>query len=219
METLSNLNHRQQALLRHLLYHGEGLTLDQLAQLLEISRNAVAQHMPALEGWRYVESTLLPSGGGRPSRAYQLTDAGKALFPKQYGLFSTMMLKTLTTKLEGKELENLLAAIGRDIADSFKERVAKSEDKMEEVRRIMEEVGYETVKSTTASDPSEIVAKNCVFHDLAKENNAVCQLDLALIASLLDADIEQTECMAKGGESCRFCVAKTHTKGPKIYPK
>lgn len=90
----------------------------------------------------------------------------------------------------------------------YKERVKKSASKIEEGRKIMEELGYETRTASTAIDTSEIVAKNCIFHGMAVENNAVCALDRALISSLLEARIEQRECMVKGGNSCRFSIRK-----------
>lgn len=207
MKALASLSHRQQTLLRHLLYSNQGLTLDQLADLLGISRNAVKQHISVLEKMDCIESRMLPSGGGRPSRAYTLTDAGMEIFPKQYALFSTMLLKTISESIKDTELVNLLASIGHDLALPFKERVQHSDNKIEEVINIMEELGYEARQFSSKNKPTEIIAKNCVFHDLAKENSAVCELDRSLISSLLDATIEQKECMVKGGESCRFCIS------------
>ena len=206
METLSSLSHRQQALIRHLLYSDQGLTLDQLANLLEISRNAVTQHIAGLEKLNCIESRMLPSAGGRPSRAYTLTDIGMAMFPKQYALFSTALLKTISENFEGVELEKLLITIGRDLAIPFKDRVNNSDNKIEEVIKIMEELGYEA-RLSSLNTSTEIVAKNCVFHDLAVENSAVCELDRSLISTLLESKIEQQECMVKGGSSCRFCIS------------
>jgi DeoR family transcriptional regulator, suf operon transcriptional repressor len=208
METLASLSHRQQTLLRHLLYSNQGLTLDQLADLLGISRNAVKQHISVLEKLDCIESRMLPSGGGRPSRAYTLTDVGMAIFPKQYALFSTMLLKAISKNIKGSELENLLGTIGHELAQPFKDRVKSSDNKIEEVINIMEELGYETRQFSSENKPTEITAKNCVFHDLAVENSAVCELDRSLISSLLETTVEQKECMVKGGSRCLFCICE-----------
>jgi len=205
MDTLSSLSHRQQALLRHLLNSEQGLTLDQLADLLEISRNAVKQHISVLEKISCIESRMLPSAGGRPSRAYTLTETGMAIFPKQYALFSTALLNAIGENLKASELEKLFMTIGRDLASSFKDRVNNSDNKIAEVIKIMEELGYEA-RLSSKDMASEIIAKNCVFHDLAVKNPTVCELDRSLISALLDSRIEQQECMVKGGNSCRFCV-------------
>ncbi len=207
METLTSLSHRQQSILRHLLCNSDGLTLDQLSGRLSISRNAVKQHLCVLEGLNAIGSHILPSGGGRPCRAYTLSHAGKDLFPKQYALFSIMLLKTLSKNLEDDKLESMLKSIGRELALPFKDRVRQSENIIAEVTAIMSELGYETVLPNS-NDANEINAKNCVFHDLAKENPKVCELDLALISTLLESEIEQTECMAVGGHSCRFRAHK-----------
>lgn len=207
METLSSLSDRQQALLRHLLYSDQGLTLDQLANLLGISRNAVTQHITALEKLDCIDSRMLPSAGGRPSRAYTPSDTGMAMFPKQYALFSTALLNAISQNLKPADLEKLFNTIGHDLAAPFKDRVNNSDNKIEEVTKIMEELGYEA-RSSSSNNSVEIIAKNCVFHDLAVENSAVCELDRSLISSLLDSKIEQKECMVKGGSSCRFCISK-----------
>lgn len=206
MEYIPILSDRQKSLMRLMLHNEQGLTLDQLANKLGISRNAVNQHISVLEKVGCIESKTLPSEGGRPSRAFKLNEAGMALFPKQYALFSKMLLKAVTLDLPENKLNSILTLIGRELAEPYKERIAKSDNKIAEVNLIMEELGYETSKTADKSQSSEIVAKNCVFHDLAIENNMVCELDRTLISTLLDVEIEQTECMAKGGESCRFCI-------------
>src|SRR5690606_12216881 len=69
--------------LRELLGHrATGRTADELAAALEVSRNAVQQQLTALEGDGLVEVLELRSTGGRPSRAYTLTEAGMELFPR-----------------------------------------------------------------------------------------------------------------------------------------
>ena len=208
MHTLSSLSHRQQAILRHILHSDGGLTLDQLANLLEISRNAVTQHIAALEKLGCIETSMLPSAGGRPSRAYRLAEKGMAMFPKQYALISTALLNSVSEYLNDDELEKLFISIGHSLAASFKDRVKQSKNKIAEVIEIMEELGYEAMSSSTNMD-TEIIAKNCVFHDLAVENSTVCELDRTLISELLGSRVEQQECMVKGGNSCRFCINKT----------
>jgi len=47
-------------------------------------------------------------------------------------------------------------------------------------------------------------ADNCVFHTLALANPNICQFDLALLAAFTDSAVDHQECMAKGGNICRF---------------
>jgi predicted ArsR family transcriptional regulator len=53
-------------------------------------------------------------------------------------------------------------------------------------------------------DGPEIEAHNCVFHDLAKADQAICEVDLALLRSLSGKTVDHRRCMARGEGSCRF---------------
>lgn len=211
MSALLNMGHRQQLLLKALLRNHKGLTVDQLAQELSISRNAVNQHLSSLEGQHYVESSLQLSTGGRPGSSYRLSAIGQELFTRHYSLFSRLLLQLVQQKLGDETLKECMIDLGEQLASEYKARVQSKgsmADKIKEVKLIMYELGYETSIDTDESNPLEIVANNCVFHKLAEDCKDVCDLDLTLMSSLLDAKIDHTECMVRGGECCRFGVKK-----------
>ena len=210
MSALSNIGQRQQLLLKALLHSPKGLTVDQLAQELSISRNAVHQHLASLEGQRYIENSLQSSTGGRPGRIYKLSAIGQELFPRHYSLFSRLLLQLVQQKLGDATLKECMSSLGEQLASEYKTRVqnkGSTADQIREVKLIMSELGYETQLGADEANPLEIVASNCVFHQLAADCKEVCELDLTLMASLLDANIEHKECMVRGGECCRFGVA------------
>lgn len=207
MTGISNIGHRQQQLLKALLHSPNGLTLDQLAQELSISRNAVNQHVANLEKLKYVESILQPSTGGRPGRIYLLTSQGQELFPRHYSLFSRLLLRLVQQRLGEASLKECLAELGEHLSLEYKARVMRKAtlaEQVGEVKQIMYELGYET--EMDGDSPDEIVASNCVFHELARDCKEVCELDIALISNLLDARIDHKECMVRGGQCCRFSV-------------
>ena len=68
----------------------------------------------------------------------------------------------------------------------------------------MRELGYEA--SARKDGEPVIEALNCVYHELAKSDRTVCALDLALIESLADAEVEHRACMARGDNACVFCL-------------
>ena len=99
-----------------------------------------------------------------------------------------------------------LKALGERLAAQLKSRVGDGDldDKAAVIADLMRELGYES----TAPEGSEplIEALNCVYHDLALADRAVCHLDLSLIGTLADADVEHRACMARGDNSCVFCL-------------
>lgn len=209
MSAISCLGERQQSLLNVLLRHRNGLTVDELSSVLEISRNAVNQHLSSLGNSGFIESTLLHSTGGRPSRVFTLTTSGLELFPRHYSFLARFLLSWFKKNLGEEQLESCLQEFGEQVAQEFSGRVEKHSaqtEKVSEVAAIMRELGYDTDVTLNNENYSEIIASNCVFHKLAEECHGVCTLDLSLLASLLNADIEHKKCIVKGDKNCCFGI-------------
>ncbi len=205
MSLIGSFGQRQQALLQLLLEHKDGLTMDELARAVEVSKAAVHQHLVALERGGYVSQRELRKTGGRPCQVYALTERGIHLFPKQYAWFAELLLKELITRLGRVEVQRLLYRLGQEVAASLRARLAgkAAEERLAEVVAMLVELGYEArVEGQTIS------AKNCVYHELASQYPEVCALDLGLLEALLGEGVTQTECMVRGGKACKFCVLK-----------
>lgn len=204
---LDVIGHRQQALLNLLLETKQGLTIDQMAAQLGITRTAVREHVASLERDRLIAAGAFASStGGRPGRLYALTPRGLALFPKQYDLMARMLLGALTQHLGADEAEQALRDLGEKLAAQLKPQIASGtlEERTRAIAALMRELGYES--SAPARSEPTIEALNCVYHELARENQTVCQLDLALIGALADAKVEHRACMARGDNACVFCL-------------
>ncbi|MCW5598916.1 MAG: HTH domain-containing protein [Nitrosomonas sp.] len=210
MSALSLLGERQQSLLTALLHHRNGLTVEELSRLLAISRNAVNQHLTSLSGDGFIQSEMLESTGGRPSRVYTLTSTGLELFQRQYSFLAKLLLSWMNKNLGEQELNACLTELGEQMSEGFISRISKhysQKDKLHEVATILTELGYDASVGQSTDNYAEIVANNCVFHELAKQHQGFCVLDLSFLASLLKADIEHKECIVKNGERCCFRVA------------
>jgi DeoR family transcriptional regulator, suf operon transcriptional repressor len=213
MSSLSLLGERQQSLLTALLRHRKGLTVEELSSLLTISRNAVNQHLASLGGGGFVQNALLESTGGRPSRVYTLTPSGLELFQRQYSFLAKLLLSWMEKNLGEEELKACLTSLGKQSADEFGSRITKhtsQTDRLREVAAIMSELGYDASVNKNSEHRFEIVANNCVFHELAKQSQGFCTFDLSFLASLLNAEIEHKECIVKNGDRCCFGLVE-HT--------
>jgi DeoR family transcriptional regulator, suf operon transcriptional repressor len=198
---------RQRDLLERLLIRKNGLTIDDLAKELGITRNATQQHTLALEKGGYIEKGALMATRGRPGRVYVLSKKGVDLFPKQYSWFSELLLNSLKSQLGSDGLETKLCEIGNDLAQSLKPKLANLSlpEKINAVSHIMQDLGFEAEVKESETLPF-IEAHNCIYHNLAKEYEEVCQLDRSLLESLLDSEINHEECIIRGGEVCRFKI-------------
>ena len=70
---LNTMGERQKQLLKLLRGNKPGLSVDELSKGLDITRNAVRQHLASLEAAGLVTTgATRPSGGGRPQQLYVL---------------------------------------------------------------------------------------------------------------------------------------------------
>lgn len=203
---LDLLGRRQKDLLKLLQRHKDGLTVDELGQRLEITRNAVRQHLTALEGEGLVCHGPVRPTGGRPTQVYSLSAKGKEIFPRQYAWMAQLIVDSIRQEAGGPGLRKRLASMGTKVAEQLRGQQPGGRSRQEKVLKLaelMEQLGYSTAQ-TTVLQPNVISADNCVFHDLAQKDSNICQFDLALLSAYTESSVDLQECMAKGGHVCRF---------------
>ena len=199
------LGQSQQALLHLLLKHKGGMTVDELAAQLDITRNAVRQHLAALGNDGLVAPGASRPSGGRPQQLYVLSERGKEAFPRQYSWFAELVIETIRDEAGATGLRKRLAAMGARIAEKLRAQHAPPANRqraVEQLAGVMQQMGYNT--GGRAAGQGVIEADNCVFHNLAMKNPDICQFDLALLAKFTDSKVDHQECMARGGNVCRF---------------
>jgi DeoR family suf operon transcriptional repressor len=205
------ISSRQQQILNLLLESKAGLCIDEIASALGISRNAVQQHLNKLERDGYVELGSLNKTAGRPVRSFVLTEAGFNSFPKQYAWFSELILSSLKEKMGHEAFLDYLRQLGLSLSQTLLPRFEglTMERKIEELIKVMDSLGFQTRSGENEAGPQQsIEAFNCVYHDLANKHEEICEFDRTLISTLLDREIDHTECMSKGGAKCCFKIKK-----------
>ena len=204
---LEILGDRQKQLLKLLLKNKPGLTVDELSKGLKITRNAVRQHLAALDSDGLIALGATRPSGGRPHQLYALTEKGKEIFPRQYTWFAQMMVESVERETGAEGLNKRLEAIGSTLGKQLRSQypaLATREQKVEKLAEVMEGLGYNAKNVTAPRRAPVIEADNCVFHNLARKNPEICRLDLALLETFTDSRVDHQECMARGGNVCRF---------------
>jgi len=199
---LEGLGRTQRDLLHALLHRPAGMSIDELAQALAITRTAVRQHLAALERDGLVRRGATRPTGRRPEQLHQLSDKARELFPRQYPLLANLLIDQVAGLLGADALQELMRGLGRKLAADLETQV------VDEARIVqhMNQAGYEAAVFFRSSGETQIVAHNCVFHHLANEHPVVCELDLALIGALGGGEAQHLECMLRGGQVCRFAL-------------
>jgi predicted ArsR family transcriptional regulator len=219
---------RQKQLMRLLLKNKGGMTVDELAQALKVTRNAVRQHLATLSKNGFVAPGRTRPTRGRPQQLHVLTDAGKEAFPRHYSWFAQLLVDAIAGEHGAEGLRTRLGRVAAAVATQLQQRGAvngngngtanatpgpaaqgngMNGDLRQRVARlasVMDELGYDARVGADVNSLPAIEADNCVFHELAKKNPEICHFDLALLSSATDSKVEHHECMARGGNVCRF---------------
>jgi len=197
----------QQALLRQLLWHPEGLGVEELCVKLRVSHNAVRQHLTALGAADLVERTAPRPTGGRPGAVFAITAAGRELFPRNYGAIAGALVEKLHATLGREQLIAMLRALGAQLAAGDPAPVDR-DDAVAASRQLagkLTALGYEAAAVERDGQP-QVEAHNCVFHALAARHPEVCHFDLAFLGAASGREIHHAECMVRGGRTCRFAL-------------
>jgi len=208
---IETLGDRQQQLLTMLLGNKAGLTVEELSQQLQITRNAVRQHLAALERDDLVRRGETKPSGGRPEQLYLLSDRGAEMFPRRYSWFSELLIEAMMAEAGREAVGDKLDEMGRAVGRQLLSARASPPDRTAVLAAIMKELGYAAEVASSADDT--IQANNCVFHHLAAKFPEVCRFDLGLMGAFADAAVDHQECMVRGGRMCRFKLT------PKARPR
>jgi len=208
---IETLGERQQQLLAMLLGNKAGLTVEELSQQLQITRNAVRQHLAALERDDLVRRGETKPSGGRPEQLYLLSDRGAEMFPRRYSWFSELLIEAMMAEAGREAVGDKLDDMGRAVGRQLLSARASPPDRTAVLAAIMKELGYAADVAPSADDT--IQASNCIFHHLAAKFPEVCRFDLGLIGAFTDAAVDHQECMVRGGRMCRFKLT------PKARPR
>jgi len=204
---IESMGSRQQDLLKSLLEYKAGLTVEELARRLGITRTAVRQHLTGLERDRLVEQVGTRPSGGRPEQVYALGEKGRELFPRHYDWFAQLLIESICEETGPERLGDRLERLGRQVAQQLYGHATAQASIDDQTRRLVDHMatlGYGAQVANAEDQTPAIEANNCIFHQLASRYPQVCRFDLGLMSAFTNATVEHQECMVRGGAVCRF---------------
>jgi predicted ArsR family transcriptional regulator len=98
-----------------LLRRGEA-TVNELAEALSLTDNAVRSHLSTLERDGLVRQSGKRTATRKPEALYSLTPEAGQLFPKAYDLLFNQLLHSLESRITPAEKAKLLRDVGRRLA-------------------------------------------------------------------------------------------------------
>jgi predicted ArsR family transcriptional regulator len=190
-------------------------TVAELAEAVGLSPIAVRHHLSALQAEGLIQASEVRHGVGRPYHVYRLTEAGEEQFPQKYVRLAERLLGELKATLPPAAIEQLFARMAGDLAAEVSARVAGLPDE-DKVVALIEALGEEGFVTTWEREQSRdgfcLTGVSCPYIHVGQSHPEVCQFDIVLMSSVMQAPVERSTCMIDGDPQCTFHIPTTRTE-------
>jgi predicted ArsR family transcriptional regulator len=178
-------------------------TVDELADALGLTDNAVRAHLVTLERDGLVEASGQRRGVSKPAIAYDLTDQAEQLFPKAYEPVLSHLVGVVGERFGAETAEALLRETGRRLANGH------SRQGTLRVRVGAAVAAFGELGGAAAVEEQDgrlfIRGRSCPLAGTVAEHPAVCQLGEALVSELVGTPV-RTCCEVGDRPRCCFEV-------------
>lgn len=196
--------------IRRLLKSQGPLEAASLAAELGVSAMAARQHLYQMEEQGLVEGRSVPSGVGRPSKQWQLTDKANDMFPDAHADLTVDLMGSLQEVFGETGLERLLEVRARDQIAGYRERVEKGQDlkaRLDILADIRSEEGYMADVIETI-DGLFFVENHCPICRAAAACTQLCARELDVFSQVMgeEVSITRSEHILEGARRCVYKI-------------
>jgi predicted ArsR family transcriptional regulator len=181
-------------------------TVEDLAEKLNLTDNAVRAHLATLERDGLVRQSGLRRGPRKPHFTYVLTHEADKLFPKAYDTLLNQLIAVLKDRLTPPEIEAVLREVGRSVAADNAGRDDVSFDtRVQRAVKVLETIGG-SAEVEKHGDKIVIRGNGCPLAAAVSAHPEVCRLAETLVAEVVKAPVVE-HCNREGRPSCRFEIS------------
>ncbi|HZN05586.1 MAG TPA: ArsR family transcriptional regulator [Pyrinomonadaceae bacterium] len=185
------------------ILRGSPCTVDELAEKLNLTDNAVRAHLATLERDGVVRQTGLRRGPRKPHFTYALTEEADKLFPKAYDALLNQLIAVLKTRLQPDEIEDVLREVGRAVAaDAAPGKEGNLEGRVQTALKVLEAIGG-AAEAEKEGDKIVIRSGGCPLAAAVNVHPEVCRLAETLVSEIVKAPVVE-QCVRDGRPKCRF---------------
>lgn len=188
------------------LLRGTTHTVNELAEKLGLTHNAVRAHLLSLERDGLAQQSGVQKSHRKPRLTYDLTPEAEQLFPKSYDAVLNQLITALKGRLGPESLNEVLREVGSGIAASqaSDQRSGDLEHRAQVAMKVLEALGG-APRTESADDTLSIRSSNCPLGAAVVEHPEVCQLAEALVAEITGVKVQE-RCDRDGSPRCRFDI-------------
>ncbi|WP_138499000.1 iron-sulfur cluster biosynthesis transcriptional regulator SufR [Nostoc sp. PA-18-2419] len=213
----------KQEILEYLHKH-EKATAIELAEVLDVSKQAIRRHLKDLETEELVLfSTSEQAGMGRPQHVYQLSHQGRDRlhrtmsdrFGDASGNFAVSLLDTLAQTVGHDQFKSILQKQWERKAQEYRDRLGNGSlrDRVASLVELRKAEGFMAeyhpvdVNDSSRGESFIFIEHNCAISNVAESFPTICGHELEMFAAVLpDCTVERTHWIINGEHRCGYLV-------------
>ena len=181
-------------------------TVNDLADALHLTDNAVRAHLASLERDRLVVQSGMKPGIRKPHITYALGPEAEQLFPKAYGKLVSLLMSIFSRQVEPRNLRAGMRAAGRAVAqEHLREFHGKTrEQRIDTALSILKDLGG---AATFCEEDGKhfIYGNGCPIAAATANHPEACLLAESLLTEIIGSPVKEY-CIRGPTPSCRFQV-------------
>lgn len=173
-------------------------TVRELADVLDLTGNAIRSQLTKLERDDLVTRTGKRPGTRKPEVVYGLTEEARRLFPQAYDTLLNELVAVLAEQHSAQDMERLLRQVGERLGRRLDRATGDVpvEKRVERACEVLESFGG--APGVTLGEGSAMLrGHRCPFGAVVSEHEEVCSLAEALLAELTGLPVTQ-QCEREG---------------------
>ena len=185
-------------------------TVDDLAERLGVTDNAVRFHLDALEQAGTVRKDGVRKIGavGQPASIYSLSPAGNDAFSRAYAPVLIAVLEELRDRTSAPQVVAFLRRVGKRLARSFQDSSGPLSSRVASASDMLNALGG--ITSVEKSGGSyRIVGRACPLARAVEADHCVCAAVTSLVAEVVGAEVSE-RCDRSGRPKCCFEISSDH---------
>jgi predicted ArsR family transcriptional regulator len=181
-------------------------TVNELADLLGLTDNAVRLHLAGLERDGLIAHEGVRRGIGKPAHVFVLTPEADSLFPKAYATILTALIEELRAREGNAQLEEMMRAIGKRIGALVRSDAPDLRTRVDAAARVLTDLGG-LVDVIEGETDMMIRGYSCPLAAVVQESPETCALAEELVSGVTGEATR--ECCDRSGEipRCAFRVS------------
>jgi predicted ArsR family transcriptional regulator len=185
-------------------------TVDDLAEQLGVTDNAVRFHLDALEQAGTVRKDGVRKIGavGQPASIYSLSPAGDDAFSRAYAPVLIAVLEELRDRTSAPQVVAFLRRVGKRLARSFKDSSGPLSSRVASASEMLNALGGITSVEKSGGN-YRIVGRACPLARAVEADHCVCAAVTSLVAEVVGEEVSE-RCDRSGRPKCCFEISSDH---------